>query len=292
MQQLERMSGVAFLGWVIPFIVLVMGHWIIGLNTGKKEQDPYSAILNGISKIGNGFSKSIMVFHTLLWIMPYSGAIWIIGFLSGTVIKKDWRIYWKKFAKPRSILIAIWLSSFLIVGFLPTSSPTGSPEWGDALSKENEDAPFWPSSEQYIWVVDSSVIAITHQNIPAHICPYGTGEYISWVIETFELDEYRVKQVVERLPSTSSDLFHLETVPSEGKHRYKSVDGTIDQELIVSRRNVVSDFPIEGIIVAEMITTYRPTWGGEMQMLTITQLYGTEDPWAEEIVLEWLSIQK
>ena len=290
-QQYERMSGIAILGWVIPFFVLIMAYWILGLITEDIEQNPYSALVNGIAKVGNGFSKSIMIFHTLLWVLPFSGLIWIIGFLFGTTIKRQWRENWKNYAKPRSALIAIWLCSFLVVGFLPTSTPMGSPGWGNPLSTENTDAPLWPSSEQHIWVVDSSVIAITHQNIPAHLCPYGTGTYVSWVIETFKLDEHRVKQVVEKLPTASPDLFHLETVPSEGHHRYKSVDGSIDVDLIVSRRNVISEFPIDGIIVAEMITVYVPNWGGEMQMLTITQLYGNDDPWAESIVLEWLSIQ-
>ena len=285
------MSGVALLGWIIPFIVLIMAHWILGLNVGEDEQNLSSALVNGISKIGKGFSKSIMIFHTLLWIAPISGLLWIVGFVTGSFARSEWRIKWKEHARPRSILVAVWLSSFLIVGFLPTSTPIGSPEWGDALSTENSEAPFWPSSEQYIWIVDSSVVAITHQTIPAHPCPIGTGEFISWVIETFELDEDRIKQIIEQLPQTPPDLFHLDTIPSEGNHRYKSVDGSIDVELVVSRRKVISEFPIDGIPVAEMITIYHPILGGEMQMLTVTQLYGTEDPWAEDVVLDWLSVQ-
>ena len=290
-QRYERMSAITILGWAIPFFVLIMAHWILGLITEETEQNPYSALVNGIARIGDGFSKSIMIFHTLLWVLPYSGLIWTVGFLVGTTAKKEWRLNWQIHAKPRSALIAIWLCSFLVVGFLPTSTPIGSPEWGDALSEENTDSPIWPSSEQHIWVVDTSVIAITHQNIPAHICPYGTGEHVSWIIETFKLDESRVKQVVERLPASSTELFNLETVPTEGYHKYKSVDGTVDLDLVVSRRNVISEFPVAGIKIAEMITVYVPKWGGEMQMLTVTQLDGNDDPWAESIVLEWLSVQ-
>ena len=62
-------------------------------------------------------------------------------------------------------------------------------------------------------------------------------------------------------------------------------------EKISANGAVISEFPIDGIIVAEMITVYVPNWGGEMQMLTITQLYRDDDPWAKSIVLEWLSIQ-
>ncbi len=62
---------------------------------------------------------------------------------------------------------------------------------------------------------------------------------------------------------------------------------------MVSKRQIITDFPFENTVVGELITAYQVDWGGELWVITVTQIgnSNSNDPWAEEIILEWLEFR-
>ena len=201
---------------------------------------------------------------------------------------------WSLKYKPRSFFLGIWLVLILMSASIPVSNPDTPNEWDEPIIIDDERVSFWPASSQNVWLLDRNldspaVVTVLHQRVPATFCPWLVDYSTSFIVETLHIDEARLEETAIRL-GLNPDDFRLEKINSESQHRYKNSDQSIDVSLVVSKRKIITDFPFENTVVGELITAYQVDWGGELRVITITQIgnSNSNDPWAEEIILEWL----
>ncbi|MBJ24405.1 MAG: hypothetical protein CMB64_07025 [Euryarchaeota archaeon] len=239
----------------------------------------------------------LILLHLLLWILPYHGLLMIFGLFSTQFINNNQRKSWSNNPKPRIFFISCWFLLLMISAMIPVTTPGSPDEWEEPIIIEDSRVNSWPASSQNVWLLDRDlespvVVTILHQRIPGTFCPWKVGDSISWFVESLHIDESRLEETAIRL-GLDPDNFRLEKVESEKTHIYRNSDSSIDETLTVSKRQIITDFPFSGTVVGELITVYKVDWGGELWAITVTQIgsAGNADPWAEEIILEWLEFR-
>jgi len=200
--------------------------------------------------------------------------------------------------KIRTAMVSTAIASLLLSGFIPVSQPLGPSAWGEPLLSDNPNAPFYPNSEQLVWVLtqpELAAVSITTVRTPWTANPFAGEMAIQFMIEVTGADKTRMHASIEGLNERSSkvyinpDIFELVDIDSEDTHRYKR--GDIDQTMTVKRQQIVLDIELPLITLkAEVLTVMEADWGGEAMLLTIIRpgLSEIHDVWAEDIVLEWL----
>ena len=282
----------SLVAWIIPiFFTSILSFLLITdkKNNFKSRFDELREVL------GKSLFDILLISHFLLWIVPLNGLLILFGFiLPPQVINKKQRESWSLKYKPRSFFLGIWLVLILMSASIPVSNPDTPNEWDEPIIIDDERVSFWPASSQNVWLLDRNldspaVVTVLHQRVPATFCPWLVDYSTSLFIETLHIDESRLEETAIRL-GLNPDDFRLEKINSESQHRYKNSDQSIDVSLVVSKRKIITDFPFENTVVGELITAYQVDWGGELRVITITQIgnSNSNDPWAEEIILEWL----
>ncbi|MAO69789.1 MAG: hypothetical protein CL983_01750 [Euryarchaeota archaeon] len=282
----------SLVAWIIPiFFTSILSFLLITdkKNNFKSRFDELREVL------GKSLFDILLISHFLLWIVPLNGLLILFGFiLPPQVINKKQRESWSLKYKPRSFFLGIWLVLILMSASIPVSNPDTPNEWDEPIIIDDERVSFWPASSQNVWLLDRNldspaVVTVLHQRVPATFCPWLVDYSTSFIVETLHIDEARLEETAIRL-GLNPDDFRLEKINSESQHRYKNSDQSIDVSLVVSKRKIITDFPFENTVVGELITAYQVDWGGELRVITITQIgnSNSNDPWAEEIILEWL----
>ena len=282
----------SLVAWIIPiFFTSILSFLLITdkKNNFKSRFDELREVL------GKSLFDILLISHFLLWIVPLNGLLILFGFiLPPQLINKKQRESWSLKYKPRSFFLGIWLVLILMSASIPVSNPDTPNEWDEPIIINDERVSFWPASSQNVWLLDRNldspaVVTVLHQRVPATFCPWLVDYSTSFIVETLHIDEARLEETAIRL-GLNPDDFRLEKINSESQHRYKNSDQSIDVSLVVSKRKIITDFPFENTVVGELITAYQVDWGGELRVITITQIgnSNSNDPWAEEIILEWL----
>ena len=285
----------SLVAWIIPiFFTCILSFLLITdkKNNFKLRFDELREVL------GKSLFDILLISHFLLWIVPLNGLLILFGFiLPPQVINKKQRESWSLKYKPRSFFLGIWLVLILMSASIPVSNPDTPNEWDEPIIIDDERVSFWPASSQNVWLLDRNldspaVVTVLHQRVPATFCPWLVDYSTSFIVETLHIDEARLEETAIRL-GLNPDDFRLEKINSESQHRYKNSDQSIDVSLVVSKRKIITDFPFENTVVGELITAYQVDWGGELRVITITQIgnSNSNDPWAEEIILEWLDLR-
>tara|TARA_Y100000746_G_C15469077_1_gene435724 strand:+ start:2668 stop:3555 length:888 start_codon:yes stop_codon:yes gene_type:complete len=288
---IEMLSLVA---WIIPifFSFLLTLLLFTDNNKGLKLR------INELREIlGKLLFDLLLISHLLLWVVPFNGLFIFISFiLPFQVIDKKQRDSWSSRYKPRTFFLGLWLILILLCASIPISDPGTPNEWGDPIIVDDERVSFWPASSQNVWLLDRNldspaVVTVLHQRVPATFCPWLVDHSTSFIVETLHIDESRLEETAIRL-GLNPDDFRLEKINSESKHTYKNSEETVNLSLVVSKRQIITDFPFENTVVGELITAYQVNWGGELRIITVTQIgnSNSNDPWAEEIILEWLEL--
>tara|TARA_B100001559_G_C16482912_1_gene614644 strand:- start:44 stop:931 length:888 start_codon:yes stop_codon:yes gene_type:complete len=288
---IEMLSLVA---WIIPifFTFLLTLLLFTDNNKGLKLR------INELREIlGKLLFDLLLISHLLLWVVPFNGLFIFISFiLPFQVIDKKQRDSWSSRYKPRTFFLGLWLILILLCASIPISDPGTPNEWGDPIIVDDERVSFWPASSQNVWLLDRNldspaVVTVLHQRVPATFCPWLVDHSTSFIVETLHIDESRLEETAIRL-GLNPDDFRLEKINSESKHTYKNSEETVNLSLVVSKRQIITDFPFENTVVGELITAYQVNWGGELRIITVTQIgnSNSNDPWAEEIILEWLEL--
>ena len=285
----------SLVAWIIPiFFTSILSFLLITdkKNNFKSRFDELREVL------GKSLFDILLISHFLLWIVPLNGLLILFGFiLPPQVINKKQRESWSLKYKPRSFFLGIWLVLILMSASIPVSNPDTPNEWDEPIIIDDERVSFWPASSQNVWLLDRNldspaVVTVLHQRVPATFCPWLVDYSTSFIVETLHIDEARLEETAIRLGLKPND-FRLEKINSKSQHRYKNSDQSIDVSLVVSKRKIITDFPFENTVVGELITAYQVDWGGELRVITITQIgnSNSNDPWAEEIILEWLDLR-
>ncbi len=284
----------SLVAWIIPifFSFLLTLLLFTDNNKGLKLR------INELREIlGKLLFDLLLISHLLLWVVPFNGLFIFISFiLPFQVIDKKQRDSWSSRYKPRTFFLGLWLILILLCASIPISDPGTPNEWGDPIIVDDERVSFWPASSQNVWLLDRNldspaVVTVLHQRVPATFCPWLVDHSTSFIVETLHIDESRLEETAIRL-GLNPDDFRLEKINSESKHTYKNSEETVNLSLVVSKRQIITDFPFENTVVGELITAYQVNWGGELRIITVTQIgnSNSNDPWAEEIILEWLEL--
>ena len=290
----EVSQMLSFVAWGVPICLTLLIVFFIFTEKKKNFSERIQELRN---KLGKLLFDVVIILHILLWVIPFHGILIVFGIIFPQLVNKEQRESWKSQRKPRSIFIAVWFLLILICALIPVSNPGSPTGWEEPIIVDDSRVSYWPASSQNVWLLDRDldspvVVTILHQRIPATFCPWKVGTSTSWLVETLHIDESRLEETAIRL-GLDPDNFRLEKIDSEPNHNYRNSEGSIDITLSVSKRKIITDFPFENTVVGELITVYKVDWGGELWAITVTQM-GTSsnnDPWAEEIILEWLEFK-
>ena len=270
--------------WLAPLGLLLIWQWSIWREKHPEVQfsdwlraDPYIA--------GLIIAQAIIIILPLgLWlILPSFFIISIIFLIKDEQQRKEWMQ--RKFI--RSLALIFLISMHLISGFVPVSEPTGENVWGTPLIEDSENSPVWPASEQYVWLLnDGTIIVETHFNTPGVLNPllssWGAKEYS----QVSGAKESRFEEAASLLDDWAGpNAFTLASIHDGVVHDY---DG---QKLLYTHDEVMLD--LLGMHPSgEMITVWKPTWGGEMHLLTVIKVGNDPfigNPGAQSYTVDWLN---
>jgi hypothetical protein len=290
----EVSQMLSLIAWGAPILATIILSLLFFTDKNKNFSERFQELRRTLGKL---LFDVLIISHLLLWIVPFHGLLIIFSIIFPQVINKDQRESWSLNYKPKSFFIASWLFLILIFALIPVASPDSPDLWEEPIIVDDPRVSFWPAASQNVWLLDRDldspvVVTILHQRIPATFCPWKVGTSTSWIVETLHIDEARLEETAIRL-GLDPDNFRLEKLNSESNHNYRNSDGSIDISLTVSKRKIITDFPFENTVVGELITIYKGEWGGELWAITVTQMgsSSSHDPWAEEIILEWLEFR-
>ncbi len=190
---------------------------------------------------------------------------------------------WSSRTEANSFTSFAVISTLIVVAMVPVSSPSAPLAWGVALP--DDETPAWPSSTESSWVeVDGTILTATHVRMPGAVSPYGSAAWVAVMSEATGQDDERLRQASASLDDfISFDSVRIERIAVDS-HEYAG------EELRYERRVITFDLLGERT-GAEVLTVYRPMWGGEVRVLTIIEpgenrFYA--DPWAENTVTAWM----
>jgi hypothetical protein len=269
--------------WAAPLAGLLVWQWGVWKQNHPEAEfqdwlraDPHIAGLIGAQAV--------------LWFIPFG--VWgvLAGFILYSLAKatylEEQRTEWKQRAAPRALAIAILLSLHLVAGFMPTSEPLGAPEWGQPLLTESESSAAWPASTQHTWLLnDGTIVVVTHIRAPGTLNPWLVGEAVNGLAKASGAKEARFQESVALMDDwIGKDAFRLEAIHSGVRHDYNG------QSLLYTHDEIVLDW-FGTRSSGEMITVFVPTWGGEVQLLSVIKAGSgpfVGNPGAQTYALDWL----
>jgi hypothetical protein len=191
----------------------------------------------------------------------------------------------------------------------PIAQPKSPESWGEPLMTENPNAPLWPASEQYTWLMAPSagelnleIIQSISIRTPHQLGIYSAASSSLDLAELLGLEQARLHQAVDLLDDELSfvrlnpEEILLVPIPNQETHRYVSNTLAIDEEVVVRQfelRSLSIGSNEDGVKVGEVFCAATSSWGGELQILVIVRPLGhpdlATDRYAEKYMLEWLS---
>ena len=220
----------------------------------------------------------------LLWIVPLGVLIIVPIAIIVSFSSPASRLEWKEYRNRRILVAFSMLIMLMITSFQPIADPVGAKEWGDTIATENPHASAWPASEQYTWLYDGAVIGLLSIRTPHTFSPFMQAQSTVGMGIFLDLHEERMRQSIEMIPGSpiDSNQFYLEEISTEEFHNYG------DEELHV--RTFVVKHEIFETPLAEVLVVAFPSFGGELDVLTITRptLPNHSDIFEEKIVMQYL----
>ncbi|RJU80147.1 MAG: hypothetical protein DWC09_07815 [Candidatus Poseidoniales archaeon] len=256
----------------------------------------------------HGF-QALISFIVLLWILP--GGFLLVGpvILLLSILSPAGRIAWESYRKPRIVVCVGLVVMLFLGGFSPVSNPVAPSEWGTPLLTENPNAPFYPSGEQYTWLMLSEsggfeveIIQSLTLRLPYQYGPLGAESSAFTLASLFNMEQGRLNQAIEILDQELSgfrlDVDEMKLVPmlAEDTHHYSSTSAGVDESVLVrlyELRSLSIGSSDEGLKVGEVLCIATSSWGGTLEILVVVRPIGhpglASDRYAESYAIEWLS---
>ena len=245
----------------------------------------------------------------LIWIVPYGVLVIAPLGLILSILSPAGRITWAQTKVPRTMVCVFLISMIMLGSLAPVSQPKSPDSWGNPLLTENPNAPLWPASQQYKWIMapsagelDLEIIQSISIRTPHQLGVFGSASSSLNLASLMGLEQSRLHQAIELLDDELSfvrlnpEEMALTPIPNQETHRYVSNTLGIDEEIVIRQyelRSLSIGSNKEGVKVGEVLCAATSTWGGELQILVIIRPLGhpdlTTDRYAEELVLDWLS---
>ena len=245
----------------------------------------------------------------LIWIVPYGVLVIAPLGLILSILSPAGRITWAQTKVPRTMVCVFMISMIMLGSLAPVSQPKSPDSWGNPLLTENPNAPIWPASQQYTWIMapsagelDLEIIQSISIRTPHQLGVFGSASSSLNLASLMGLEQSRLHQAIELLDDELSfvrldpEEMELTPIPSQETHRYVSNTLGIDEEIVIRQyelRSLSIGSNKEGVKVGEVLCAATSTWGGELQILVIIRPLGhpdlTTNRYAEELVLDWLS---
>jgi hypothetical protein len=226
-----------------------------------------------------------------------------------SILSPAGRITWAQTKVPRTMVCVFLISMIMLGSLAPVSQPKSPDSWGNPLLTENPNAPLWPASQQYTWIMapsagelDLEIIQSISIRTPHQLGVFGSASSSLNLASLMGLEQSRLHQAIELLDDELSfvrlnpEEMALTPIPNQETHRYVSNTLGIDEEIVIRQyelRSLSIGSNKEGVKVGEVLCAATSTWGGELQILVIIRPLGhpdlTTDRYAEELVLDWLS---
>jgi hypothetical protein len=291
-------------GLVVAIIVVIYLQYKKSVKLQAIIEGETSTVFNYREVFGPMGLEFLGLSIILIWIVPY-GVLVIgpIGLLL-SVLSPAGRITWSQTKVPRTMVCVFLISMIMLGSLAPVSQPKSPDSWGNPLLTENPNAPIWPASQQYTWLMapsagelDLEIIQSISIRTPHQLGVFGSASSSLNLASLMGLEQSRLHQAIElSFVRLDPEEMELTPIPSQETHRYVSNALGIDEDIEIRQyelRSLSIGSDENGLKVGEVLCVATSTWGGELQVLVIIRPLGhpdlTTDRYAEKLVLDWLS---
>ncbi|MDG1552303.1 MAG: hypothetical protein P8Q87_02120 [Candidatus Poseidonia sp.] len=282
-------------GLVHSLLPLLGGGLVLYLLNRRVPQDPP---VHWTRPVGRNGVIMAVIFTILLWFVPYGILLLLPVILVLSAASPAGREEWREHRRTRLAALLLSVLMFAGGGMLPVSTPSAPEEWGQPTFLENPDAPLYPASEQYTWLMPSLEIV---QSLSVRM-PHQTGSY-GGEASTFNIafalgvESSRMQQSIalldEQIPFLRLDPseVQLEPVAAPNTHRYVGGDEDVTLEVRLFTVKSLISTSKDGTKVGEVVCVGSASAGGQMDMLVVVRPLGhssiANDRYAETYTLAW-----
>ena len=273
-----------FMTWLAPLGLLIVWQW--SLWRQQKPEVQFSDWLRA-----DPYICGLVIAQGLIFIIPLG--IWLImcvfifSMLISLMISEQQRTEWGQRKTTRAVALFLLISIHVMSGFLPVSEPNSDEIWGAPVIENPENNQFWPASQQEIWLLpDGTIIIETHMQTPGIINPWFSTTALNEYSQASDAKEIRFQEAASLMDDwVGPNSFTLSPIHEGVVHDY---DG---QKLLYTHDDVMLDL-LGSHPSGEMITVWKPTWGGEMHLLTVIKVGNDPfigNPGAQSYTVDWLN---
>ena len=282
-------------GIVHSLLPLGAGALTLYLMNNRAPQEPP---VHWTEPIGRNGCIMAVVFAVLLWFVPYGILLLLPIMLVLSAASPAGREEWKFHRNPRIVALLLSVLMFAGGGMLPVSTPSAPQEWGQPTFIENPDAPLYPASEQYTWLMPSFEIV---QSLSIRM-PHQTGS-VGGESSTFNIafalgvESSRMQQSIALLDEQISFVrldpseVKLDPISAPDTHRYIGGNEDVTLEVRLFDIKTLISTSEDGTKVGEVVCVGSASAGGQMDMLVVVRPVGhssiSNDRYAEAYTLDW-----
>ena len=252
--------------------------------------------------------ETALIGLVLLWLVPW-GLLFVLPLiLVLSVLSPAGRQDWKDHKKARITLCLCVVAMIVLGGCVPVQEPVAPESWGEPLLKENPNAPIYPASQQYTWLMlpeeagfEVEIVQSISMRLPYQYGAWGAPSTALDLASWFGMETDRMRQAIELLdqqtagPTLDPDEISMININLPDTHTFISTTKGVNEEVevrVFELRSLLSTSE-DGTRVGEVLCVAKASLGGELQLLVIVRprLHPglSSDRFAESLVIEWLS---
>jgi hypothetical protein len=292
---------------IVPTMLSCLGILlsIWWLRRRLEEHDEGRAIQSILGPLG---LEAAIVGLILMWVLPWGLIVILPVLLTLSVLSPAGRADWKEHRAVRMTVCFCVVVMMAVGGLTPVDQPVAPEAWGEPLLKENPNAPLYPASEQYTWLMlpedagfDVEIVQSITMRLPYQYGAWGAPSTALDLASLFGMESNRMRQAIELLdtqivgPSLDPEEMSLVSVITEDSHQYTSTTAGVNERVevrVYELRSLLSTSE-DGTRVGEVLCVAKANWGGELDLLVVVRplLHPglSSDRFAEDLVIEWLA---
>lgn len=252
--------------------------------------------------------ETALIGLVLLWLVPWGLLLLLPLILVLSVLSPAGRQDWRDHKKARITLSLCVVAMIVLGGCVPVQEPVAPESWGEPLLKENPNAPIYPASQQYTWLMlpeeagfEVEIVQSISMRLPYQYGAWGAPSTALDLASWFGMETDRMRQAIELLdqqtagPTLDPDEISMININLPDTHTFISTTKGVNEEVevrVFELRSLLSTSE-DGTRVGEVLCVAKASLGGELQLLVIVRprLHPglSSDRFAESLVIEWLS---